>query len=47
MMACPYHVGMCIAVFIDEIVGHLGFLLRYFSQKSEGGLIDPTGGAEY
>jgi len=32
-MAYPYHVGMCIAVFMDGIVGHLGFILKYFSQN--------------
>lgn len=44
MVAYPYPVGMCIAVFMDEIVGHLGFILKYFSQKSEGEGIDAAVG---
>lgn len=46
-MACLYHVGMCVAIFMDEIVGHLGFILKYFSQISEGGGEDETGWPKY
>ena len=42
IIAYPYHLGMHIAVFTDEIVGCLGFVLKYFSQKSEGGEVSET-----
>lgn len=34
IMACLCHLRMHIAVFMDETIGCLGFVLKYFSPKS-------------